>query len=74
MRPSEEATGRSVSEMLMYAIGELRRIPEYAASDKAFCAMPSDFPHALSERMGQLEPAIRAAAKLEAEAKAGHNA
>ena len=74
VRPTEEATGRSVSEMLMYAIGELHRIPEYAASDKAFCAMPSDFPHALSERMGQLEPAIRAAAKLEAEAKAGSTA
>ena len=29
--------------LLRYALGELKRIPAYAASDKAFCVLPADW-------------------------------
>jgi hypothetical protein len=42
-RPTAAALGRSLSELVMYAQGEFRRIPEYAAEDKAFCVLPADW-------------------------------
>ena len=57
VRPSPGATGRSTVEMLRYALGELKRLPPYAAPDKGFCTMPADFPHELVPTMlrGQRE-------------------
>lgn len=67
--PTEEAVGRSTSEMLKYALGELRRIPAYAADDKAFCVLPADFPHDKVKTLEILEPSIEAAVALEAKKK-----
>eukprot|EP00908_Phaeocystis_cordata_P013688 Transcript_2475.p1 GENE.Transcript_2475~~Transcript_2475.p1 ORF type:complete len:369 (+),score=92.18 Transcript_2475:81-1109(+) len=43
VRPTEAALGRPRAELLRYALGELKRIPAYAASDKAFCVLPPDW-------------------------------
>lgn len=69
VRPTEAATGRSTSEMLKYALGELQRIPSYAAK-KGFCAMPSDFPHQLVQSVVAFEPSFLATLEREVTAKA----
>ena len=53
--------------MLKYALGELRRIPAYAAPDKAFCVMPAEFPHELTQTLEVIEPSFEAAVALEAQ-------
>ena len=68
--PTEEATGRSLCGLLSYALGEVRRIPAYAAADKGFCTMPADFPQDLVASLCALEPAIQAAVQMEADHKA----
>jgi hypothetical protein len=69
VRPTEGAVGRSVAELLQYALGELKRIPSYAAEDKGFCVMPNDFPHELAATVALLENSIDAAVALEKESK-----
>ena len=69
IQPTESAVGRSVAEQLQYALGELKRIPSYAADDKGFCVMPDDFPHELAATVALLEPSIHAAVALEKERK-----
>jgi hypothetical protein len=70
VRPTEAGAGRTPSVMCKYALGELRRIPAYAADDKGFCTMPADFPHELLESVEALEPAFSAAIKLEEQRRA----
>ena len=70
VRPTESACGRPGSEMLQYALGELRRIPKYAAEDMGFCTMPEDFPEDLLASLEALEPAINAAVALEKDKRA----
>jgi hypothetical protein len=70
LRPTEAATGRSISEMLTYALGEVRRIPAYSCEEKGFCVMPDDFPTNLIQSLATLEPAFVAAMDLEKKAKA----
>jgi hypothetical protein len=61
VRPTEAATaGHSVAELLKYALGEVQRIPVYAAADKAFCVLRDDFPHELVPSLLAFEPVIRA--------------
>lgn len=70
VRPTESSLGRSAAELLNYALGEMRRIPAYAAADKAFCVMPHDFPHHLMPSLIAYEPALTAALEIEKKAKA----
>ena len=60
-RPTEEALSRPFAEMVRYAVGELQRIPAYAAPDKAFCAAPDDFPHELVASVEALNAQLNAA-------------
>jgi len=69
LRPDEVSTGRTRSEMLLYALGELRRIPKYAKGE-GYCVMPADFPHELVPRLEALESSIAMAVAMEKEAKA----
>ena len=55
--------------MLQYAIGELRRIPDYAAEGKGFCVLPDDFPHELVQSVATLEPSFVAALDMQQRAK-----
>ena len=68
LHPDEQSTGRSRSEMLLYALGELRRIPKYAEGE-GYCVMPADFPHELVPRLEALEGSITMAVAMEKEAK-----
>ena len=70
IRPTPACTGRSTAELLRYALGEVRRIPSYAAADKGFCTMPPDFPHHLVPSLIAYEPALTAALDVEARAAA----
>ena len=65
VRPTPAATGRSNAEMVKYAIGELKRIPDYADAEKGFCTMPADYPLDLALTVLALEPSVLAAVELE---------
>lgn len=58
LRPTPQDLGVSEAEMLLYALGEHRRITAYAAPEKGFVHMPEDFPHDFTPPLAQLEPKL----------------
>lgn len=58
-QPSSHTLGVSVDEMLLYALGEMRRIEAYADPSKAFLVMPPDFPREQLARLAGLEADLR---------------
>lgn len=58
-RPSEDVENVSTSEMLLYGLGELRRIEAYAEPCKGFLLMPPDFPREIIKPLATLEPLLR---------------
>ena len=58
-RPSSHSLGVSDDEMLLYALGELRRIEAYSDPSKAFLVMPPDFPREQLSRLAGIETDLR---------------
>jgi len=57
--PTEENLSVSNAEMLLYALGEFRRIESYADQSKGFLVMPRDFPRDFVGQLSSLEPLLR---------------
>ena len=58
-QPTEAAQKVSTAEMLLYALGEFRRIDAYAEPSKGFLVMPPDFPRKFAAPLAALEPQLQ---------------
>lgn len=57
--PTEKNLCVSNAEMLLYALGEFRRIETYSDPSKGFLVMPRDFPSHFVGQLSSLEPLLR---------------
>ena len=58
-RPTEASLDVTTAEMLLYALGEFRRIEAYGDASKAFLVRPADFPAHWRAPLEELEPVLK---------------